>query len=213
MTIASATSILGLRERKKQRTRADLVESALALFSERGFDGVTLDELCDSVTVSKRTFFRYFANKEEVAMAPTQDLWSAFLTELGVIESTGQPLFALSRDALVAAIEKTATEPWIEQALISCALVDRTPSMNAHGLEFCQRITLAASDILNRRFQLAPQHALPLRLGGDVLISGFRCALTEWTADKNPTGARLGVLFCDALDAVPASLTLVVRPR
>ncbi|WP_346742716.1 TetR/AcrR family transcriptional regulator [Spongiactinospora sp. TRM90649] len=44
---------LTLRKRKKRRTRQALVETALALSTERGFDGVTLDELCEAVDVSK----------------------------------------------------------------------------------------------------------------------------------------------------------------
>ncbi|MFE4461858.1 TetR family transcriptional regulator, partial [Nocardia tengchongensis] len=52
------------------------------MFTDRGFDHVTLDALCDAVEVSKRTFFRNFTSKEEVAMAPLQDLWAAFLAEL-----------------------------------------------------------------------------------------------------------------------------------
>ncbi|MFH8295220.1 TetR/AcrR family transcriptional regulator [Streptomyces sp. NPDC018059] len=82
---------LPLRERKKLRTRQALVDAALELFTERGFDGVTLDALCDAVEVSKRTFFRTFSSKEDVAMAPTQDLWAAFLEELVGPAGAAQP--------------------------------------------------------------------------------------------------------------------------
>jgi AcrR family transcriptional regulator len=57
---------VGLRDRKKMRTRADFVRAAVRLYGERGFDGTTLDEICEQAGYSKRTFFRYFSRKEDL---------------------------------------------------------------------------------------------------------------------------------------------------
>jgi AcrR family transcriptional regulator len=84
--------VLGLRARKKQKTRAAIQEQALRLFRERGYDETTIEDIAAASDISESTFFRYFPTKEEVVMYDPLDdeLIAMFLAqpqELSVVDA------------------------------------------------------------------------------------------------------------------------------
>jgi len=182
----------GLRERKKQQTRDALIDAALNLFQEHGFAETTLDELCATVAVSKRTFFRYFAGKEDVVLAPSHELWSAFLREVESLPPSRRTVFTSLQEALLAALDKMAAAPWAERMAASRRLAEASASITAHNLSFCDRISDETRRAVATRLALTDSDLRP-RLAQDLLVAAFQSAVAQWAKQSGPktvTGLR-----------------------
>ncbi|PJE94329.1 TetR family transcriptional regulator [Streptomyces carminius] len=203
-----------LRERKKQRTRHALIGTALDLFTERGFDNVTLDELCEAVEVSKRTFFRTFTGKEEVAMAPYEDLWLAFLDDLATSEPRDRPLVRTLQDSLLSAVAAMTDDDWVRRVLLCRQLAARTPSIESHCLYFCDRTVRAALEVLHRRFDLPGPPDLRPHLALDMVVAASHRAMDTWAARPGTPGlADLAADTRGAFEALHGGLALTAAPR
>lgn len=205
--------VLPLRERKKLRTRQSLIDAALTLFIERGFDAVTLDELVDAVEVSKRTFFRYFASKEDVAIAAETELWEAYVGELARAQPTG-PLLDALRFALVAALEGMDAE-WERRFIATRGLIGRTPALrDRSNLASIQAQEWLVSE-LETKLGIDSRDDVRLRLLGELALGAWRCGAKNWVrterhSKRRGKGARADLVrrVEEAFDAIPASLSL-----
>ncbi|MGW4060399.1 TetR/AcrR family transcriptional regulator [Amycolatopsis sp. NPDC004747] len=161
-----------LRERKKQRTRQALVETALSMFGERGFDATPLDALLEAVEVSRRTFFRNFRSKEDVAFTAVDELWSAYLD---VLDETGKsgPLADVFRDAMLATLARMDAD-WYRRFPAILRLIEQSPALNGHSLRHCAEMQ---TEIAHR---LGGEERLELRLLLEFCVATWRCALDEW---------------------------------
>jgi AcrR family transcriptional regulator len=96
------TSVPGLRERKKAKTRAAIREAAMTLFEQQGFAATTVEQIAESAEVSPSTFFRYFPTKEDVVLA---DDWDAPMAEA----IRAQPPELSPADALMAGMRSVVS--------------------------------------------------------------------------------------------------------
>ncbi|MVU78816.1 TetR family transcriptional regulator [Nocardia sp. ET3-3] len=95
----------GLRERKKEQTRARIIDIALRLCDEQGFDSTTVEQIADAADVSPRTVNRYFDSKEDIVIAPITDWARAHAEALREQPDTGNELKALL-DSFLAVVDR-----------------------------------------------------------------------------------------------------------
>ncbi|MFD3574808.1 TetR family transcriptional regulator [Streptomyces sp. NPDC058644] len=126
-----------MRERKKQRTRDALLRAALELFTTKGFEETTVDEIAEAVDVSQRTFFRYFTNKQETAFAVQEMVEQRFVDALRERPADEAPFVALrgavigAWDALGRSIEEVVP---VELHMRTYQMIESTPSLLAAHL-------------------------------------------------------------------------------
>lgn len=91
---------MGLREQKKEQTRARLIETAWRLASDRGFEQVTVAEIARAAEVSEATLFNYFRTKEDLFYAPLESFGDQLIAAVRDREAGTTPL-AAARDFLL----------------------------------------------------------------------------------------------------------------
>lgn len=96
----AVTQPSGLRERKKLRTRQALIDAAMRLYRENGYDAVTVAAIAREADVAPRTFFGYFESKEDVFLSRGDD--RLYLLVQAIRErDRRQPILAAVRPVLL----------------------------------------------------------------------------------------------------------------
>ncbi|MFE9403462.1 TetR family transcriptional regulator [Streptomyces sp. NPDC006530] len=200
---------LPLRERKRLRTRRALADIALKLFTEKGFDATTVDEIVDEAEVSRSTFFRAFPTKEAVAAEAETELWTNYLAALADRDLSGPALDAL-RDTLAATVD-TLPPDWDRRYIATRRLILTTPALLGHveyyrsGVE--DQVAICLSDVLG----LDPEDLRP-RILAELATTAWSVAGRTWVRDGGKGGrAGLAERLHDAFATIPAALNLAGR--
>ncbi len=125
----------GLRELKKEKTRCALLDAALDLFLEQGYDSTTVDQIAGAVDVSPRTFFRYFTSKDHL-MHWHHDQGEEKILETLATRPPDEPPFAAMTHALRALLHdmQDGTPEDTQRFLKLRRLMENTPQLAEHAL-------------------------------------------------------------------------------
>jgi AcrR family transcriptional regulator len=124
---------MGLRERKKLRTRRAIADAALRLFDQHGYEETTISDIAAAAEVSPRTFFSYFPSKDDVVFAEMDERLADVRAGLSERPGGETPLATFRRvtEALLRAISAEDGE----YGAIQVALIRERPSLQAMALK------------------------------------------------------------------------------
>jgi AcrR family transcriptional regulator len=185
--------ILGLRQRKKRTTRQALASAALRLAAERGPERVTVDAISQAAGVSPRTFFNYFATKEEAIVGADPEAGPELRARLEARPSDEAPLEALEK-VLVA--ESEALEETMDEWAARIRLVREFPALfPVYVARFASVERVLVEAVAARTGLDADADLYPSIVVGAALTS-MRHAVDHWQATGRAT--PLPVLLDDA---------------
>jgi AcrR family transcriptional regulator len=185
-----------LRDRKKERTRRVIQAEALRLFTEKGFEATTIEEIAAAADVAPRTFFRYFPAKEEVVFWPVYRPLLGGLMAARPDESAVQALCHAIVDGLSAFYDQDR-----ERVLDRIKLAFRTPALHPRLRQEQATSGRAMAAVLAQRLGMSPDH-LEVRAMAAAVAAALWVAVEEWQAAGGQV--ELGPLIDRALGTVLA---------
>ncbi|MDO9378380.1 MAG: TetR family transcriptional regulator [Nocardioidaceae bacterium] len=178
-TVAQAPPAPDLRERRRLATRQEIYDVALGLFESQGVAATTVDEIAQAAGVSPRTFFRYFACKEEAVLAPARDLDEALAVRVLEADTEVELLPEIERAFGEVIVGPVASTPDAVDHMVRIRrLMAAEPGLRAAALAMDGEITARlASRVAERVPSLDPTTA---RLVAEVAQATLRVAFDEW---------------------------------
>jgi AcrR family transcriptional regulator len=196
----------GRRQRKKQLTRDALIQAAIELFVAQGYEHTAVREITDAVDVSERTFFRYFASKEDLVLSFTRDGMTAFAEELACRPPEEEP-FAAARAAFLASLRRLASaEGDLPPHLTVMRLIESTPVLLAAQLRFIHDHDEEIIQALAEREGVDPATDPRPRLLASIIGATTALANRDWLTGDNQDLHALAAAFDAYADQVIPAL-------
>jgi AcrR family transcriptional regulator len=204
---------LGLRERKKQRTRQLIADTARRLFVERGFDAVPVAAVAREAEVSEATVFNYFPTKEDLVYQGMEAFEAELLAAVRN-RSAGEPIaaafgqFVLRPRGLLAAEDQAAAR----YLTAVSKMIASSPALLAREQQIfaCYTASLAAliaEDTGAEAGDLRPWVAAHALMGIHQALVGFvRCRLVEGPVDHARLAREVAARGRQALELLAAGL-------
>src|ERR1700677_42103 len=175
--------------------RGRLLQAALDLYGERGFEQTTVAEIAERAGLTERTFFRHFADKREVLFAGASALQERMVGAAAEAPAHVSPIEAAAAgvEAAGAAIQEGGELPRQRQAIIAASV-----ELQERELIKLAALASALADTLRRRGVEDPAASLAAEAG----IAVFRIAFERWVNEADQQD--LPRLIRESLDELKA---------
>lgn len=209
MVVDVTHGTLSLRERKKLRTRAVLIDAAVDLCLKHGYQQTTVEQIAASADVSARTFSRYFPTKDAVFMTLLDDYLHEVAIELTAVDGDVGPLEAL-RQAHASVLTRVATRRagrlTSERIVLTLRVINASESLKKSAFELRPDLTY---ELLARRMGTTADDPR-VRLV-DVVFSAAVIEACGDLVDDTDT-VRLGpTIVLDRMNEALAQVALMAR--
>jgi TetR/AcrR family transcriptional regulator, regulator of mycofactocin system len=176
----------GLRERKKQQTRVAIHQAAMRLFAERGFEATTIADIAAAADIAPRTFFAYFASKEEAVFPKFEPMFADFDRAMNE-RPEGTTALAALREWIVQAAQQHMGD--VDGARLEAQLRRESPAVAACDLQHMRRFERRLAEAVGEDFG-EPADALRPRLVAAAAMAALQASsdaadvIMETDADK-----------------------------
>jgi AcrR family transcriptional regulator len=190
-----------LQIRKQQLVRNAIYDAAIDLFAEKGFDETTVEEVAQAAGVSRRSFFRYFASKDDLLAQNVVHFGSILSATITACPPALTPLETV-RETVLAVVKQTAAHPHTRQIIeISQRSASARQAHHSRMMEvedtvaaaFAGRLRSASKDDLKPRVLAS----LTLSIMNVAIISWFRNDYQDLSTAARQVFSNLTRIFCD----------------
>ena len=161
--------------RWEPNARGRLGHAAMELFLERGFDQTTVADIAERAGLTKRTFFRHYADKRDVLFAGMEPMRQLVVAAIGAAPADLSPIAAVGQGVEAAAemIQEAPAYAQMRQTVIDAHL-----ELQERELVKLAALTAVLAEALGER----GVELWPARLTAEAGMAAFRVAFARWIA-------------------------------
>ena len=183
-----------LRERKRDRTRKALIDAALDLFERNGYDGTTVADIAEAAEIGTRTFFSYFASKEELLFPESDARVAAAVTAIANRKPGDRPADVLLRALRDVGPADGESDDMVDRiAAVRVALFRTVPAVRGRALQIQLDAQREIAGHLQRAFPAELDAVTAAALVGALIgaVTGaLQVLLDESEASADPDDLR-----------------------
>lgn len=195
----NAEPAVGLRERKKLETRQTIRRVALDLACELGLENLTIEAIAHAANISPRTFFNYFAHKEDALVTDAAEEAVALGAHIAARPAEESPLHAI-RAAMTDYDPFSLINADRNRALARQKLIHDHPVLLARQLGRYAILEEEFAQAVADRLEVDPDDDLRPALVASVAAAAMRVAVRRWTTDDSVKLTDLLIAVFDELE-------------